>query len=207
MRLSMSQRALCFAAVVGGAAAFCPAAPAAPAAALRRQAFVTHYEELKVDTGRGVSMVDLTATLKDVVAKTGVTEGVATVLSKHSTVGVMINEWEPRFVDDARHFLLGLAPREGHYLHNDLDYRVGPPDWPGGDEAWRAFRQTEPVNAHSHLIQFVVGTTESIPIHEGALAIGTYQNVIAVDADGPVGTLGSPKTRTIVVQVQGDDGK
>ena len=38
------------------------------------------------------------------------------------------------------------------------------------------------------------------------MAIGTYQNVIVVDADGPVGTLGSPKTRTVVVQVQGCDG-
>ena len=50
-------------------------------------------------------------------------------------------------VDDARHFLLKLAPREGHYLHNDLDYRAGPPDWPGGDDAWRAFRQSEPASA------------------------------------------------------------
>ena len=91
-------------------------------------------------------------------------------------------------------------------MHNDLDYRAGPPDWPGGDEAWRAFRQGEPVNAHSHLIQFVVGTTEAVPVTGGKLAIGTYQNIIAVDADGPVGTLGSPKTRSVCVQVQGCDG-
>lgn len=45
----------------------------------------------------------------------------------------MINEWEQRFVDDARHFLLKLAPREGHYLHNDLDFRAGPPGYPGSD--------------------------------------------------------------------------
>jgi len=68
-------------------------------------------------------MVDLTSEVANVVKDSKVVEGVVTVLSKHSTVGVMINEWEPRFVDDARHFLLGLAPREGHYLHNDLDYR------------------------------------------------------------------------------------
>ena len=170
-----------------------------------RRAFVTHYEELAVPTGRGVSMVDLTAEIKAVVERSKCVEGVATVLSKHSTVGVMVNEWEARFVDDARHFLLKLAPRHDPYLHNDLDFRAGPPEWPGGDEAWREFRQGEPVNAHSHLIQFVVGTTESIPVHEAKLAIGTYQNVIVCDADGPVGTLGSPKTRTIVVQVQGSD--
>lgn len=170
-------------------------------------AFVTRFEELKVDTGRGVSMVDLTQRVQACVDASNVKEGVATVLAKHSTVGVMLNEWEPRFVDDARHFLLGLAPREGHYLHNDLDFRCGPPDWPGGDEAWRTFRMGEPVNAHSHLIQFVVGTTEAVPVTGGKLAIGTYQNIIVVDADGPVGTLGSPKTRSICVQIQGCDGK
>ena len=40
------------------------------------------------------------------------------------------------------------------YLHNDLHLRDGPPDWPGGNEAWRA---QEPVNAHSHLISMLLG--------------------------------------------------
>ena len=83
--------------------------------------------------------------------------------------------------------------------------RAGPPDWPGGDEAWREMRQGQPVNAHSHLISFVVGNSEAVPVHQGALAMGTFQNIIVVDADGPVGDVGSKKTRTIVVQVQGSD--
>ena len=83
--------------------------------------------------------------------------------------------------------------------------RAGPPDYPGGDDAWRAMRMQEPPNAHSHVIQFVVGTSEAIPIHKGKMTIGTFQNIIVVDADGPAGALGSPKTRTICVQVQGSD--
>ena len=89
-------------------------------------------------------------------------------------------EFEPRFVDDARQFLLKLAPPYYPWLHNDVDNRVGPPDWPGGDEAWRTFREGEAPNAHSHLIAMVVGTSESIPVHNGALAIGKYQNIIVV---------------------------
>lgn len=104
-----------------------------------------------------------------------------TVLSRHSTVSVIIQEMEGRFVDDARQFLVKLAPPLYPYLHNDLDYRfvtaskhkcikiliyaygklyntrVGPPNWPGGDAAWRAFRATQPVNAHSHLIAMCLG--------------------------------------------------
>ena len=90
-------------------------------------------------------------------------------------------------------------------LHNDVDFRAGPPGYEGGDDAWRAMRMQEPPNAHSHIIQFVVGTTEAIPIHEGKMTIGTFQNIIVVDADGPAGNLGSPKSRTICVQVQGSD--
>lgn len=49
-------------------------------------AFVTHFEELAVPTGRGVSMVDITPEIKAIVAKSGCKEGVATIISKHSTV-------------------------------------------------------------------------------------------------------------------------
>ena len=61
--------------------------------------------------------------MTEVVKKTGCKEGVVTVLSKHSTVSITINEMEGRLVDDTRQFLLKLAPQAYPYLHNDLDYR------------------------------------------------------------------------------------
>ena len=57
----------------------------------------------------------------------------------------------------------------------------------------------EPVNAHSHLIAMLVGTSESIPVDKGEMKIGTYQNIIVVDADGTDGK----KKRSIAVQVMG----
>jgi len=61
--------------------------------------------------------------IRDIVRKTECKEGVVTVLSKHSTVSIMINEMEPRLVDDTRQFLTNLAPSAYPYLHNDLDFR------------------------------------------------------------------------------------
>lgn len=61
--------------------------------------------------------------MAEVLEKTGCKEGVVTVLSRHSTVSVIIQEMEGRFVDDARQFLVKLAPPLYPYLHNDLDYR------------------------------------------------------------------------------------
>lgn len=190
-----------------------PATIATSAAARRlstsavSMAFVTRYEQMSVETGRTVSMVDITKDVAAVVEKSGCIEGTVTVLAKHSTVGVMLNEFEERFVSDARQWLQRIVPPSYPWLHNDIDFRAGPPGYEGGDEAWRAMRMQEPPNAHSHIIQFVVGTSEAIPIHEGKMTVGTFQNIIVVDADGPSGNLGSPKSRTICVQVQGCDGK
>jgi len=191
--------ALCAACV-----AFRPVARLAPRSALLHagKELVTHYEELSVTTLSGVSLIDITPQVAEVVKKSEAQDGVVTILSKHSTVSVIIQEFEKRFVDDARQFLHQLAPPNKPYLHNDLDFRVGPPGWPGGDEAWRAFRAKEPVNAHSHLLAMVLGTSESVPLSGGAMKIGTYQNIIVVDADG-CAPGGNQKKRTIAVQITG----
>ncbi|GFH19099.1 uncharacterized protein HaLaN_15995, partial [Haematococcus lacustris] len=103
---------------------------------------------------------------------TGLREGLVTVLSRHTTTAVTINEFEPRLLDDVRQFVRKLAPPQDPYLHNDLHLRAAPPDWPGGHAAWAA---QEPVNAHSHLLSMVLGNSQSIPVVEGKLALGTWQ--------------------------------
>lgn len=163
---------------------------------LQMSKFMTHYEEIQLDTNHGMSVYDITPQIEDIVAKSGCKEGTVTVLSKHSTVSVSINEMEGRLVDDIRQYFLNLAPPNLPYLHNDLDYRVGPDDWPGGDEAWREFRRTQPVNTHSHLIAMMLGTSECIPISGGDMKKGKYQSILVVDIDGP-------KSRGIAVQITG----
>eukprot|EP00571_Detonula_confervacea_P015706 CAMPEP_0172297354 /NCGR_PEP_ID=MMETSP1058-20130122/411_1 /TAXON_ID=83371 /ORGANISM="Detonula confervacea, Strain CCMP 353" /LENGTH=162 /DNA_ID=CAMNT_0013006499 /DNA_START=151 /DNA_END=639 /DNA_ORIENTATION=+ len=158
--------------------------------------FMTHYEEIQLDTDHAMSVFDITPQIEAIVEKSGCKEGTVTVLSKHSTLSISINEMEGRLVDDIRQYFLNLAPPNMPYLHNDLDYRVGPPDWPGGDEAWREFRRTQPVNTHSHLIAMMLGTSESVPISEGVMKKGKYQSILAIDIDGPKG-------RGIAVQITG----
>jgi hypothetical protein len=64
--------------------------------------FFTHYEEITVSTDHGMSIKDITPQVEAIVAKSGCKEGTVTVLSKHSTVSVTINEMEGRLVDDIR---------------------------------------------------------------------------------------------------------
>ena len=148
-----------------------------------------------METLRGVALHDITPQVRGLVERLGVRQGTVTVLSRHTTTAIVINEMEGRLVDDARQYLLRLAPPAFPYLHNDLHVRSGPPDWPGGDEAWRA---QEPENAHSHLLSMLLGNSESVPVVDGALALGTWQSLILVELDGP-------RTRTVGVQVVGHD--
>ncbi|KAJ9529502.1 hypothetical protein QJQ45_013854 [Haematococcus lacustris] len=163
---------------------------AAPGSAL------IHYTQLQLDTQPGVSLHDITPLIVQELSGTGLREGLATVLSRHTTTAVTINEFEPRLLDDVRQFVRKLAPPQDPYLHNDLHLRAAPPDWPGGHAAWAA---QEPVNAHSHLLSMVLGNSQSIPVVEGKLALGTWQSVILVELDGP-------RTRSVGLQLMGSVG-
>ena len=57
-----------------------------------------------------------------------------------------------------------------------------PPGWTAGVEEWRA---QEPINAHAHLASMMLGSSESLPLIDGALDIGVWQSVLLVELDGP----------------------
>lgn len=155
---------------------------------------LSHYEEIVTDTNHGIHFTDLTEQVQAIIDRAGVKTGCVSICSRHTTMGITINEMEGRLVDDTRQFLLKLCPPLYPYLHNDLHLRVGPPGWHGGDEAWRA---QEPINAHSHLLNMLIGTSESVPVHEGKLKLGTWQSIILAEFDGP-------RKRSVAVSVTGD---
>ena len=152
------------------------------------------YETVDLgETLKGTHFINLTEHIDRVIASSGVKNGTAHVISRHTTTAVTINEYEERLIDDARMFFDRLVPAGDMYLHNDLDRRHGPPDWPGGDEAWRA---QEPENCHSHLLSMLIGNSESIPIVNGKTVLGTWQSCMFVELDGP-------RRRTVGIQVVG----
>jgi len=167
-----------------------------------------------------ITVEDLTPAIKELVASCGVRQGTVTVVSRHTTTAVTINEWESRLVDDIRTWLLRLAPPDDRsalptpvggisYFHNDIDKRpdsdderqrcrdngwdINDMDGPRGLAAWR---KQEPINAHSHLLSMILGSSESIPVHNGKLVLGQWQSVMLVDLDGP-------RDRTVGIQVMG----
>jgi len=87
--------------------------------------FTTYYKEIEINTLKGISFHDISKDIREAVDESGIVNGVVYILTKHTTTAITINEMEGRLVDDARQFLVKLAPPLYPYLHNDIHLRSG----------------------------------------------------------------------------------
>jgi secondary thiamine-phosphate synthase enzyme len=130
-------------------------------------------ETLRRRTRARREILDLTADVADVVRRADVREGVCTVFVRHATAAVVINEnADPGFRLDVLTALDRLFP-EGIWEHDKVDD-----------------------NGAAHLKAAVLGPSESIPIRDGRLLLGTWQGIALVECDGP-------REREVVVDVRG----
>jgi secondary thiamine-phosphate synthase enzyme len=133
-----------------------------------------HGGLLKMDTPGNGHIVDLTEGIVSVVNTSGVERGLVTIFATGSTVAVTTMEYEPGGVSDLQQLLDRLIPASGEYRHNQLNHDT---------------------NAHAHLRAAVIGPSETIPLVEGRLALGTWQQVVLIDFDD------RPRRRTVTVQI------
>ena len=140
---------------------------------------------LSVKTKEAPEFIDITGWVSDCVAESKVNNGFAVVFSKHTTAAVKINENEPLLLEDMASFLEGVAPRHADYRHNDFEIRTVnmTPD--------------ESPNGHAHLQHLLLGTSETVPIIDGAMQFGTYQSIFFIELD-------HPRNRQVMVQVVGE---
>lgn len=167
---------------------------------------------------QAVSTEDLTPIIRNMLSEINLKNGFVTVISRHTTTAITINERESRLARDMEeYFLKQLAPPDERssspyslqgktYLHNDIHLR---PDsdqerqrcidngWNiDNDDDLRRWRLQEPINAHSHLISMLLGSSECIPIQDNKMVLGQWQSVLLVDLDGP-------RDRTVGIQFMG----
>jgi secondary thiamine-phosphate synthase enzyme len=143
---------------------------------------------LSLHTERAFHVTDVTDECLDLVAQSGIREGVLSVYSAHTTCAVKINERETGFLEDLRRFLERLVPADAYYRHDDLPLRD--PLTLAGDPA------DEPINGHSHLRQMLLSSSETVPVAGGALALGRWQRIMFIELD-------QARPRTLSLQVQG----
>ena len=122
-------------------------------------------------------MIDITPRVASAVAESGVRKGMVNVAGRGSTLGITTIEYEPGAVDDLCRALDQIAPATDDYAHNAR--------W--GDH-----------NGFAHLRSALMGTTETYPVRDGAVHLGTWQQIILCDFDD------RPRDREITVTVYGE---
>lgn len=111
---------------------------------------------------------DLTQIAKDFVKETR-GEGSLHIYVKHTTCAIKILENEILLLADINNFLNTLIPPDTEYMHNKIEIRDVPVN--------------ERINAHSHLRQLFLTTSETIPVSNGKLLMGKWQTCFLVELD------------------------
>jgi secondary thiamine-phosphate synthase enzyme len=136
-------------------------------------------EEIHLSTRGHADTHDLTPAVEKAVEGAGLRQGTVTVFTPSSTSAITTIEYEAGALDDLRRLLEAIAPSQADYRHNLA--------WGDG-------------NGHAHLRAALLGPSLSVPVVEGRLALGTWQQILFIDFDV------RPRQRRIVVQLVGDDG-
>jgi secondary thiamine-phosphate synthase enzyme len=112
-----------------------------------------HHERLKVST-QGKSLHDVTAQIVAVVQRSGVKQGLCNVFIQHTSASLVIQEnADPAVLRDLERWLSDLAPERRAWEHDD----EGPDDMP------------------AHARTAITKSSESIPVEDGMLSLGTWQ--------------------------------
>jgi secondary thiamine-phosphate synthase enzyme len=133
--------------------------------------------ELTRKTTSGTDVIDLTDDLAEQVARSGVRQGQVLVFTPGSTAAITTIEYEAGVIRDLQQAIERMAPRDMHYDH---DAR-----WGDG-------------NGYSHVRSALVGGSFTVPVVDGRLVLGTWQQVVLLDFDN------HGRTRRVVVQVSGE---
>ncbi|MBN2488828.1 MAG: YjbQ family protein [Methanosarcinaceae archaeon] len=136
---------------------------------------VTRY--INFDTRGNTDIIDITDDVSMEVRQSGIKDGIIMVFASGSTVAVTTIEYEPGLVSDLTQALERIAPQDIEYRHNQR--------WHDG-------------NGHSHVRASLIGQSESFPIIDGEIALGTWQQIICIDLDN------RPRSRRLIVQIVGD---
>ena len=136
-----------------------------------------HYDEINVRTKAEVDIVDITEEAQIIVNKSKIKDGIACIFVPGSTGTLTTIEYEPGLMKDLPRALQKMAPKGEHYDHH---------------ETWHDD------NGHSHVRASIMGPSITVPIKDGKLLHGAWQQIVFVELDT------SPRNRNIIVQIVGE---
>jgi len=137
-----------------------------------------HSATIALDTTHEGDIVDVTPMVERVVGESGIRDGIVLVFVPGSTGALTTVEYEPGLVkEDIPRLLERVAPRDAVYGHEKT--------WHDG-------------NGHSHVRASLLGPDIVVPVTDGRLHLGTWQQIVFLELDV------KPRRRTLVVKVLGE---
>ena len=122
-------------------------------------------------------ILDMTDQVSDALRASGIRSGLVTLFTPSSTSALTTTEYESGTIYDIQQLFDRIAPPDLEYRHNQR--------WGDG-------------NGHAHARHALLGPSLTIPIIEGQMTLGTWQQIIFVDFDN------RPRSRTLVLQMMGE---
>jgi len=136
-----------------------------------------HTKKLSEKTSGFCDIIDITARVREQVEQEKIERGLVSLFVSGSTAALTTIEYEPGLLRDLKEFIEQLIPSGRRYHHDDR--------W--GDD-----------NGFAHLRASLFGPSLAIPIENGRMLLGTWQQVVLLDFDN------RPRTREIIVQLMGE---
>lgn len=139
---------------------------------------MTHSDRLELHTHGHCHVLDITDEVARILRDSGVRDGILVVFVVGSTAGITTTEAEPGLLThDLKAFYERIAPTNHYYKH---------------EETWHDD------NGHSHVRAAALGPSLSVPVVDGRMTLGTWQQIVLLDFDT------RSRRREVVVQIVGD---
>ena len=123
-------------------------------------------KSLKIGSSSNFQIMDITrdivAILNETSKENKIENGIVNIFTKHSTSAIRVNENEKGLLLDFEKALKDIVKEKDNYKHDFIDN-----------------------NAASHIRAFLLGSSETIPIVDGRLDLGTWQSIFFIELDGP----------------------
>ncbi|HEY7227023.1 MAG TPA: secondary thiamine-phosphate synthase enzyme YjbQ [Nitrososphaeraceae archaeon] len=119
-------------------------------------------------------VIDITKQVSDVVRGSNIENGTVTVFVAGSTAAITTIEYEPGLINDFPEMLSRIIPKNIEYDHDNT--------WHDG-------------NGHSHVRASLIGPSLTVPIINGKLTLGTWQQIVLLEMDT------RPRNRNVILQV------
>jgi len=135
---------------------------------------IVFTDYLWFNTKKHQEFIRITDDIAAIVRKSGVKEGTVLVSAMHITAGVYVNDWENGLIHDFQEWVEKLAPASLNYRHH----------------------QTGEDNGDAHLKRTIMGHQVTLPITDGKLDLGPWEQVFYAEFDGQ-------RKKRVVVKVMG----